>query len=238
MRFILPLLALLFSCASPSIMLAPTPTPSPQPAPQPAPGPPITYLALGDSYTIGEGETAAHRWPVQLAALARQQGLALVEPDVIARTGWTTAELQDAIKSANNQKTYGLVSLLIGVNNQYRGQSVALYRAEFRALLTTAIRFAGGQPRHVLVLSIPDWGQAPFAQGRDQAQIAREIDQFNLAAHEECQSADVAFLDITPLTRAAAGDASQFVPDRLHYTGAHMYRWSTLALPVVQQLLR
>jgi lysophospholipase L1-like esterase len=198
----------------------------------------ITYLALGDSYTIGEGAPATGRWPVHLAKMARAQGLALAKPTIIARTGWTTAELQEAIRAAHNPHTYGLVSLLIGVNNQYRGQSVALYRTEFRALLATAIAFAGGQPQHVLVLSIPDWGQAPFAEGRDRAQIAVEIDQFNAVAHEECQHADVAFVDITPLTRAAAGDAKQFVADGLHYTGAQMRQWAALALPVVQQQLR
>jgi lysophospholipase L1-like esterase len=198
----------------------------------------ISYLALGDSYTIGEGAPEAGRWPVQLAALAQAQGLPLGAPTIIARTGWTTAELQDAIRAAHNHHTYGLVSLLIGVNNQYRGQSVALYRQEFRALLATAVAFAGGQPRHVVVLSIPDWGQAPFAEGRDRAQIAQEIDQFNAVAHEECQHADVAFVNITPLTRAAAGDEKQFVADGLHYTGTQMGQWAALALPVVQQQLR
>lgn len=197
----------------------------------------ISYLALGDSYTIGEGAAPADRWPVQLAGLARQQGLGLAEPDIIARTGWTTAELQGAIRDANNPKTYGLVSLLIGVNNQYRGQSVAIYRTEFRELLATAIRFAGGRARHVVVLAIPDWGQSPYARGRDQARIGQEIDQFNAVAHEECQSADVAFVDITPLTRSAAGDARQFTADGLHYTGSQMQRWAELALPVVQQKL-
>lgn len=203
----------------------------------PVGAPSISFLALGDSYTIGEGAAAADRWPVQLAALARQQGLPLAAPDIIARTGWTTAELQDAIRAANNQQTYWLVSLLIGVNNQYRGQSVALYRQEFRALLATAIHFAGGRARHVVVLSIPDWGQAPFAEGRDRAQIGREIDQFNLAAHEECQHAGVAFVDVTPLTRAAASQANQFTADGLHYAGPQMHQWAALALPVVRPLL-
>ncbi len=198
----------------------------------------LSYLALGDSYTIGEGAPESGRWPVQLAALAQAQGLPLAAPTIIARTGWTTAELQDAIRAAHDTKTYGLVSLLIGVNNQYRGQSLALYRAEFRALLATAVAFAGGQPRHVVVLSIPDWGQTPFADGRDRAQIAREIDQFNAVAHEECQHADVAFVDITPRTRAAAGDGSQFTADGLHYTPAQMQQWAALALPVVQRQLR
>jgi lysophospholipase L1-like esterase len=230
MRF-LPLLflSLLAGCATHVPMTTP-------PAPAATTG--ISYLALGDSYTIGEGAPEDGRWPVQLAALAQAQGLPLTQPTIIARTGWTTAELQDAIRAAHNTHTYGLVSLLIGVNNQYRGQSVALYRQEFRALLATALAFAGGQPRHVLVLAIPDWGQAPFAEGRDRAQIAQEIDQFNAVAHEECQHADVAFVDITPLTRAAVGDEKQFVADGLHYTGAQMQQWAALALPVVQQQLR
>ena len=227
MRFLVFSLALLTACATRSPMTTSNPA-----------APAISFLALGDSYTIGEGAAAADRWPVQLAALTQAQGLPLAAPDIIARTGWTTAELQEAIRAANNHKTYGLVSLLIGVNNQYRGQSVALYRQEFRALLATAIHFAGGRAGHVVVLSIPDWGQAPFAEGRDRAQIALEIDQFNQAAHEECQHADVAFVDITPATRAAAADAHQFTADGLHYTGPQMHLWAAQVLPVVQRLLR
>jgi len=199
----------------------------------------IPYLALGDSYTIGEGAAAADRWPVQLATLARTQGLGLAEPDIIARTGWTTAELQAAIAASGNRRTdYGLVSLLIGVNNQYRGQSVALYRTEFRQLLATAVAYAGGRASRVVVLSIPDWGQTPFARGRDQAQIARDIDQFNAAAQQECQAAGIAYVGITDFTRGAADDASQFTTDGLHYTGAQMRQWATRALPVVQGLLK
>ena len=222
------------ACSSSQVVapvLVPVPTPT-----SPAVAP-IAYLALGDSYTIGEGAQPADRWPVQLAGLARQQGLTLAEPDIIARTGWTTADLQGAIRDAHNQKTYGLVSLLIGVNNQYQGKPVAQYRTEFRELLATAIHFAGGRAGHVVVLSIPDWGQSPYAAGRDQAHIGVEIDQFNAVAHEECQHADVAFVDITPLTRSAADDATQFTADHLHYTGLQMRRWAEQALPVVQTLL-
>ncbi|HET9504998.1 MAG TPA: SGNH/GDSL hydrolase family protein [Hymenobacter sp.] len=221
------LLGLLTGCATHVPMTTTTP-----------PAATISYLALGDSYTIGEGAPEAGRWPVQLAALAQAQGLPLGQPTIIARTGWTTAELQEAIREANLHQPYGLVSLLIGVNNQYRRQSLAQYQQEFRALLATAVAFAGGQPRHVVVLSIPDWGQTPFAAAHDQAQIAQEINQFNQAAHEECQRAGVAFVDITPLTRAAAGDASQVVADGLHYTPAQMRQWAQRALPVVQQQLR
>lgn len=202
-------------------------------------GPLGAYLALGDSYTIGEGVGAADRWPVQLAALARQQGLNVKAPDIIARTGWTTAELQTAIAAANKPATYGLVSLLIGVNNQYRGQSVAQYRTEFRELLRTAVGLAGGRPNRVFVLSIPDWGQSPFArqQRQDPACIGQEIDAFNATAQDECRQANVAYVNITPPTRAATGDASQFARDGLHYSGAQMQQWAQLALPVVRGLL-
>ena len=200
----------------------------------------VSFLALGDSYTIGEGVGAAERWPVQLAALARQQGQPVQAPTIIARTGWTTAELQAAVAEAHAQKTYGLVSLQIGVNNQYRGQTVGLYRTEFRALLRTAVGFAGGRSGRVLVLSIPDWGQSPFArrQGRDPAAIGAEINRFNTVAQQECQQAGVAYIDITPLTRTAAGDAAAFTRDGLHYAGPHLRQWAQQALPVVQGLLK
>ncbi len=195
------------------------------------------FLALGDSYTIGESVGEADRWPVQLAGLLRKDGLDVADPDVIARTGWTTAELQDAIKAINNPKTYNLVSLLIGVNNQYRNQSQDRYRLEFRALLQTAIGFAKGKANRVFVLSIPDWGRSPYAAGRDQKQISLDIDAFNAIAQDECQKAGVAFTDITGLTRQAAGDDSQFTGDGLHYSGKQMQQWATTALPVAKSLL-
>lgn len=196
------------------------------------------FLALGDSYTIGESVGEADRWPVQLAGLLRKDSVDVANPDIIARTGWTTAELQDEIKRSGNQKTYGLISLMIGVNNQYRGQNQDRYRTEFAALLQTAINFAGGKATHVFVLSTPDWGQSPYAAGRDKAQIAREIDQFNAIARDECQKAGIAFVDVTPLTRAAAGDASQFASDGLHYSGKQMQQWAATALLVVKELLK
>jgi lysophospholipase L1-like esterase len=228
--------SLAFACSSDP---APVPAPAPVPPVVSMPTSSISYLALGDSYTIGEGAPATDRWPVQLAEMARAQGLGLASPDIIARTGWTTAELQAAIAGSGNHRTdYGLVSLLIGVNNQYRGQSMDLYRSEFRQLLATAVAYAGGAKGHVLVLSIPDWGQSPFGRGYNQAQIAREIDQFNAVAQAECQQAGVAFVSITDFTRGATGDASQFTTDGLHYTGPHMRLWVQRALPVVQTLLK
>ena len=197
----------------------------------------FSYLALGDSYTIGEGVDASARWPVQLAGLLRQEGIDVADPDIIAKTGWTTAELQDAIRASGNRKTYDLVSLLIGVNNQYRGQSQDRYRTEFRELLRIAVTFARGKSGRVLVLSIPDWGVSPFAKDRNQMQIATDIDAFNVIARDECRKAGIAYVDITSLTREAVDD-SQFAADGLHYSGKQMRQWAELALPVAKALLR
>lgn len=199
---------------------------------------PIPYLALGDSYTIGEGVSKpADRWPNQLAVLARAQGWLVSQPEIIAQTGWTTTELQAAIQASRNTRTdYGLVSLLIGVNDQYRGWSVSGYRTHFRQLLKQAVTFAGERPGRVLVLSIPDWGQAPFASGSDRVRIAQQIDLFNAAALDECQQQGVAFVNITPLTRTAGADPTQFTPDGLHYTGASMAPWAQRAFAEVKQM--
>jgi lysophospholipase L1-like esterase len=215
-----------------------TPEPAPAlPAPPPvSTGRSVSFLALGDSYTVGQGVAAQERWGEQLAALDQAQGLNT--PDLIAQTGWTTGELQQAIAASGNTKTYELVSLLIGVNNQFRGLPLAQYRTEFRDLLRTAIRFAGNRPGRVLVLSIPDWGRSPFAGGYDQLRISQEIDQFNAAAQQECVAAGVVFVNITDLTRAAAGARAQFAPDGLHYSGRHMQQWAQRVLPVVQGLLQ
>ena len=219
---------LLFTCAQPADMVT-----NPD-----ATDHTFSYLALGDSYTIGESVDASARWPVQLAGLLRQDGTDVADPDIIAKTGWTTTELQDAIRNSGNQKTYSLVSLLIGVNNQYRGQSQDRYRTEFQALLRTASQFAGGMTNRVFVLSIPDWGASPFAKDRDQKQIAAEIDAFNTIAHEECRRAGIAYVDITPLSRKAVGDDSHFASDGLHYSEKQMRQWAELALPVVNHLLK
>ncbi|WP_100337682.1 SGNH/GDSL hydrolase family protein [Hymenobacter chitinivorans] len=230
MRFLLVLCLFLgFGCTQDDAERA---VPSPGPSSE-LPGAGNTYLALGDSYTIGEGVAEADRWTTQLSRLA-----GLAPPVSIARTGWTTTDLQRALAEADQQKTYDLVSLLIGVNNQFRQLPQAAYRTEFRQLLGTATRFAGHRPGRVFVLSIPDWGRTPFGQMYDQAQISREIDQFNAVARDECQQAGVVFVDITSATRAAAGDATQFAPDGLHYSGRQMQQWAQLALPVVRTALK
>ena len=204
----------------------------------------MSYLALGDSYTIGEGVPEAGRWPLQLAAALRDDGIALAEPQIIARTGWTTDELSAAIDAAQPQAPFAFVSLLIGVNNQYRGRDVAEYRDQFSALLERAIALAGGRADRVLVLSIPDWGVTPFAaaqyaqqRGRDGAQIARELDGYNAAARAVCEANGVAFVDITPVSRARGDEAAMLVDDGLHPSAAMYAQWTALALPVARQLL-
>ncbi len=193
----------------------------------------LRFLSLGDSYTIGESVSEADRWPVQLAEMVRAKGIDLANPDMIAETGWTTAELAEAITASGNTSSYDLVSLLIGVNNQYRGQGLDRYKTEFTQLLQMAIRFTKSRPERVVSLSIPDWGASPFAKDRDPATIGKQIDQFNAAAKQVCETQNVTFIDITPLTRNAADDATQFANDGLHYSGKQMRQWAELALASV-----
>ena len=198
-----------------------------------------SYLALGDSYTIGEGVAQAGTWPFQLAAALRAQGIVLDDPQVIATTGWTTDELAAAIDAEAPQGPYALVSLLIGVNNQYRGRPLAEYRQQFEQLLQRAIALAGEEPRRVLVLSTPDWGFTPYAQqnGRDAALVAREIDDFNAAARACCGDYGVAFVDITPVSRARGAEPAMVADDGLHPSAAMYTEWARLAFPVAHRLL-
>ncbi|WP_266172126.1 SGNH/GDSL hydrolase family protein [Dyella subtropica] len=197
----------------------------------------LRYLALGDSYTIGEGVPAAGRWPMQLAARLRHEGAPLGDPEIIATTGWTTDELWTAMDGASFSPPYDLVSLLIGVNNQYRGRSADEYRDEFRRLLERAIELADGRPSRAVVLSIPDWGVTPFAHGsgRDLARIANELDVYNALAHDETQRAGSYWVDITPVSRSHPG---LLADDGLHPSAEQYTLWANEAFPVVRQLLK
>lgn len=197
---------------------------------------PNRFLALGDSYTIGESVAEADRWPNQLARELRRRGVDIGDPEIIARTGWTTDELSAAIDAAAPKGPYSLVTLLIGVNNQYRGRDVEQYRQQFVALLNRAIGFAGGNAKRVIVVSIPDWGVTPFAAQRDRAKIGAEIDRFNAINREEALRAGARYVDITPGSRRS--DPSLVAADGLHPSGKAYSEWTGLILPEAEGALR
>lgn len=183
-----------------------------------------TYLALGDSYTIGESVEEVERWPMILADEVRKEVEVFSKPMIVARTGWTTDELSDGIKEADLEEKYDFVSLLIGVNNQFRGRNVENFRSEFGELLDRAIDFAFERD-NVFVVSIPDWGVMPFAEGRDQAKIAKEIDLYNRIVEEECAKKLITYIDITPISREATQDEALVARDGLHPSGKMYKRW-------------
>lgn len=203
--------------------------------------PAVRYLALGDSYTIGESVDERDRWPNQLASLVEAspefEKSGGVEVTIIARTGWTTDELWQGIQAREIHPPYDLVSLLIGVNNQYRGRDLEEYREQFVFLLDKSIEYAGGDANRVIVLSIPDWGVTPFAADRDAGQIAVEIDRFNAVNRKETEKAGAHYIDITPISREAVRDAAWTAEDGLHPSGRMYAAWAERALPVVLEIL-
>jgi lysophospholipase L1-like esterase len=186
----------------------------------------LSYLALGDSYTIGESLPLKDNFPYQTVDLLKQKGIQMTEPVIVAKTGWTTDELMDAIEKRQIKGQFNFVSLLIGVNNQYRGRDIDTYQKEFEQLLQQAIGFAGGNRNHVFVLSIPDWGATPFAAGRDLVKIAREIDQFNAVNKKISEQYKVNYIEITLGTREASKDASLVADDKLHPSKKEYGRWA------------
>jgi lysophospholipase L1-like esterase len=196
------------------------------------------FLALGDSYTIGEGVPEQQRWPAQLVARLRAGDVPIAEPQIIARTGWTTDELAAAMDAAQFQPPYQLVTLLIGVNNQYRGRPLDEYREQFRSLLQRAIGLTGSDPHRVLVISIPDWGVTSFAHDarHDRQQIATQIDAFNEAAREEADAQRARFVDVTDISRDPHC-RHLLVADGLHPSGAQYARWLGAIAPVAAEIL-
>jgi lysophospholipase L1-like esterase len=195
------------------------------------------YLALGDSYTIGEAVPEEQRFPVQLQRRLTGSGKNISPPQIVARTGWTTDELKEGIRQAGPRGNFDLVTLLIGVNNQYRGRDTSAYRREFRELLTMAIGFAGNDASKVVVLSIPDYGKTPFGLTRDPARIAREIDHFNRINREEAMNFLAEYADITPISRRGLDDPDLVAADGLHPSGKMYGFWVELMLPAVLKIL-
>lgn len=202
---------------------------------------PIQYLALGDSYTIGESVEAHERWPNQLASLIEttpEFAGRRVDVSIIARTGWTTQELWEGIQGQKLEPPFDLVSLLIGVNNQYRGYDIQEYRQQFVFLLSKAIEYAGGDPNRVVVLSIPDWGVTPFAADRDREKIAKDIDAFNAVNRGETEKAGAHYVDVTPISREASDDVLLIAPDGLHPSGRMYAEWAGRTFPIVSNILQ
>ena len=197
-----------------------------------------SYLALGDSYTIGESVPANQNFPSQAIGLLRKNGYSFSDAVIVAKTGWTTDELVDGISKAELNKQYDFVSLLIGVNNQYRGKSMEEYANEFDELLKKAIGFAGNNATHVIVLSIPDWGVTPYAKERNRQKIASDIDAFNQVNKSISDRYKVNYIDITPFTREAATDLSLLTEDELHPSGKDYKRWAKELVSIIQQQLK
>ena len=197
-----------------------------------------SFLALGDSYTIGESVPIYESFPYQTVQLLRNKGISVHAAEIIAKTGWTTDELMAGIDRTTFEKSYDIVTLLIGVNNQYRGKDPAVYEKEFEKLLNKAIAFAGGNKQHVFVISIPDWGATPFAANRDRTKIGKEIDQFNTINRKITENAGIVYLSITEGSREATYNALLVAKDGLHPSGLEYGRWAKKLADAILKSIR
>lgn len=197
-----------------------------------------SYLALGDSYTIGEQVPLPENFPFQTVKLLRQQNIQVSDPVIVAKTGWTTDELAQALREEGIKETFSFVTLLIGVNNQYRGRALENYQEEFKQLLNQAIAFANGHTHRVTVVSIPDWGVTPFAHDRDRNKVAQEIDAYNAANKALTLAHKCNYLDITDSTRANGNRQDFLAADELHPSSKEYTVWAERLTPVIMQSLK
>ena len=197
-----------------------------------------TYLALGDSYTIGESVLLQKSFPYQAVQILRKQNYNFSAPEIIAKTGWTTDELEEAIKEHSFLSKYDFVSLLIGVNNQYRGRDVMVFKLEFEELLKKAIAFANDKPAHVIVLSIPDYSVTPFADTKDREKIAKEIDVFNNIIHAVSIQYKVQCIDVTVDSRKAIDTPDLIAQDGLHPSEKQYKTWAEKIAKIIAQQLK
>jgi lysophospholipase L1-like esterase len=207
----------------------------------PVTGPPPTpehrLLALGDSYTIGEGVPAADSWPSQLAAALADTGAGLSETRIVATTGWTTVDLRAALDTTALAPPYAMVTLLIGVNDQFGGASVDEYASRFAALLDTAIALAGGDPGCAVVISLPDYGVTPVGRLFDPVVVAQEIDAYNRANRAAALAAGARYVNITGISRDVDGERGLVARDGLHPSGKMYARWVSAILPAALAVL-
>lgn len=198
---------------------------------------PVSYLALGDSYTIGTGIEEENNWPNQLSEALTDNDLTVEKTQVIAVNGWTTTDLKNGIAETNPDSSFDLVSLLIGVNNQYQGLDIELYRTEFRELLEQSIVFAQGDTSNVFVVSIPNYGVTPFAQNREPEIISEEISLYNDIAENISSEYGIPFVNITPISEEAEDDDSLLASDELHPSAKMYSMWVEEILPTVTDIL-
>lgn len=197
-----------------------------------------TYLALGDSYTIGESVLLQQSFPYQTVLLLRKEGYHFSAPEIIAKTGWTTDELEEGIKKHTFLPKYDFVSLLIGVNNQYRGRDVMVYTMEFEELLKKAIAFANHKPAHVIVVSVPDYSVTPFARSGDVEKIAKEVEVFNNINKAVSIQYKVQYVDITPGSRKVKDDPALVAEDGLHPSAKAYKIWAAKVSETILQQLK
>jgi len=198
----------------------------------------LKFLALGDSYTIGQNVDQQERFPAQTVNLLKKQQIEVADVEYIATTGWTTTNLLSAIEVQKPAKDFDIVTLLIGVNNQYQQGDAAVYRKEFAALLDLAVNFAKGKKPRVFVLSIPDYSATPYVRAEDKASVSRQIDDFNAINREVTTRSNITYLDITPSSKLAANDSSLIADDGLHPSGKEYAVWASLLAPAIKKALQ
>ncbi|HEX8357798.1 MAG TPA: SGNH/GDSL hydrolase family protein [Segetibacter sp.] len=198
----------------------------------------IKFLALGDSYTIGQSVKEDVRFPAQTVQMLRPENIFVTDLKYIAQTGWTTANLASAIAVQKPATNFDIVTLLIGVNNQYQGRDQTEYAKQFEELLKHAIVFAGNRKTHVFVLSIPDYSATPFVGSAEKATVSKEIDDFNAINKKITLQYNIAYIDITPSTRQAVSDASLIAYDSLHPSGKEYRKWAEMLAPAIKAVLK
>lgn len=197
-----------------------------------------TFLALGDSYTVGEGLPLHKSFPYQTVSLLRKAGYSVSAPEIVAKTGWTTDELEAAVSEHTFLPKYDFVSLLIGVNNQYRGRDIIEYKEQFERLLKRAIDLAGGRPEHVVIVSIPDYGLTPYGQKLDTGKIAREIDAYNSLNRALSVQFKTLYADVTELSRTAGSEPGAVTADGLHPSEKEYAKWAKLVVQTLKPMLK
>lgn len=196
------------------------------------------YLALGDSYTIGQSVQDTERFPAQTVQLLKEQNINVRPPQYIATTGWTTVNLLDAINTNNPANNFDIVTLLIGVNDEYQHMSASGYSTRFAELLNKAVQFANNRKSHVFVLSIPDYSATPFVSDESKEQVRMEIDKFNAINKKITLQNNITYIDITPSTRQAAIDSSLIAFDDLHPSGKEYNVWANMLAPLIKKVLQ